>query len=104
MSAETTRTSIRPSVVSVDDKDSRQQHLLDGTSASSPYCCMELPTTASSASSVVAVQDAPVDFYLPLRSSVDDNPTITVYSEAKEMLLSAILMYGVVHLRTLARN
>ncbi|KAL3919860.1 MAG: hypothetical protein SGILL_003541 [Bacillariaceae sp.] len=66
---------------------------------------MELPTTASSASSIAQQdQDAPVDFYLPLRSSVDDNPTITVYSEAKEMLLSAILMYGVVHLRTLARN
>jgi hypothetical protein len=42
------------------------------------------------------------EFYLPLSSHVDDNPTITVYEEAKEMLLSAILLYGVVHLRELA--
>jgi hypothetical protein len=45
-----------------------------------------------------------LDFYLPLSSHVDDNPTITVYDEVKEMLLSAILMYGVVHLRALARK
>jgi hypothetical protein len=85
----------------------KEERLLS-SSVASKDCCVELQPRASKSPSVskriVKEEDEPVDFYLPLRSCVDDNPAITVYSEAKEMLLSAILMYGVVHLRTLARK
>ncbi|KAL3905666.1 MAG: hypothetical protein SGILL_009588, partial [Bacillariaceae sp.] len=109
-----TRSSTR-SVNSINDSSSKEEHLLSQQAASPKFCGIELPTTAASklASNKQQYQhdsfkrsrdEAPVDFYLPLTSNVDDDPTVTVFDEAKEMLLSAILMYGVVHLRTLARK
>jgi len=50
------------------------------------------------------VESFPRNYYLPLSPRVDDNPNITVFDEVRDMLLSAILMYGVVDIRALARK
>jgi hypothetical protein len=64
---------------------------------------MQAPSLSKSQDTADADDDH-IKCYLPLSSHADDNPSITVYNEAKDMLLSAILTYGVVHLRRLARK
>jgi hypothetical protein len=104
--------------------DPRREHLLQVPSltAATQQCDIEMSAAAASSSPSIhhkqleilakkSITDGRITtrtmdtgFYLPMSTLVDDNPTITVYDEVKEMLLSAILTYGVVHLRKLAKD
>ncbi|KAG7345311.1 lipase family protein [Nitzschia inconspicua] len=101
--------------------DPKREGLLTSSSAAQhqEQCGVELSTTMASSSvdgmtQITTTIKEQADrttlardtagFYLPLTSHADDNPTVTVYDEVKEMLLSAVLTYGVVHLRKLASN
>lgn len=80
---------------------------------STPYCSLELPSGVSTEKNTTCTHEPSfainepnngATFYLPIPSHARGNNNITVYDEVKEMLLSAIIMYGVVHLRDLARR
>lgn len=99
--------------------DPRREQLLASSSSSHKpqhqqqqqrqQCHVELstPPLLPAVPENASCDNATTRLFLPLSSfpaENDDYPTVTLYDEIKEMLLSAILTYGVVHLRKLASN